>query len=1056
MNGSNPNNGGPISWMARNPVAANLAALVLIVGGIVVGGQVKQEVFPEFDLDMVAIGVPYPGASPSEVEQGILLAIEEEIRGLDGVKRVSSTAVESAGSVIVELLAGEDQNRALTDIKTAIDRIVTFPEEAERPTVSLVSSRREVITMVIYGEVGDKILRSLADETRDALLEYEDISYVELAGVRPLEIHVDVPQAALRAHRITLEQIAAQVRLSAVELPAGAVKTRAGEVLLRTAERRDLGEEFEDLTILSDATGTQVRLADIATVKDGFADIDLTGEFDGQPAIMIQAFRVGDQTPIEVADAVKDYIETNKDRLPPGVGVSVLMDWSEIYQQRVDLLLRNATIGLILVLLTLTMFLEMRLAFWVTFAIPLSFLGSLLFMPAMDVSINMLSLFAFIVTLGMVVDDAIVVGENVFLLRRRGDTYIQAAIKGARQMATPVTFAILTSVAAFLPLVFVAGIMGKFMKVIPMIVISVLVISLLESFFVLPAHLGHLKEVKGKGLWALFNRHQQRFSRFLEWLIKRTYAPVLERVLRFRYLTLAVGLAMFITTVGFIRGGHIDFTFMPSVESDLVYASVVMPFGTPLEETEEVRDRLSGAARKVLEDNGEKDILRGFFTLTGVPLRGGGGPHAAASMSTGTHLTNVAVYMVQSDQRNITAGDFTRRWRERVGEIPNAESITFNFKAGPSAGAAIDIQLSHTDLKVLEKAGADLAGALATYNGVFDVNDGFEEGKPQLDFTMKPAASSLGVTAMDLGRQVRAAFYGAEALRQQRGRDEVRVMVRLPEAERRTEKDVEDLLIRTPAGGEIPLLQAAEVHRGRSYTAIRRTDGKRTADITADVVEGVANPEKVRIDLEKDVIPDLMDRYPGLGYSLEGKQRERAESMDSLANLYLVAMILIFALLAVPLKSYVQPIVVMSAIPFGLVGAVIGHLAMGFDLSLISMMGIVALSGVVVNDSLILVDTANKNLRNEGMVPMKAIFEAGLRRFRPITLTSLTTFLGLAPMIFESSVQARFLIPMAISLGFGILFATFIILLIVPSLFLIVADVRRLVLRSDNGGTIAS
>ena len=1048
MKGPDPTNGGPVSWMARNPVAANLAALVLIVGGIVVGRQVKQEVFPEFDLDMVAIGVPYPGASPSEVEQGILLAIEEEVRGLDGVKRVSSTAVESAGSVIVELLTGEDQNRLLTDIKTAVDRIVTFPEEAERPTVSLVSSRREVITMVIFGDVGDKVLRNLADQTRDDLLEYEDISNVELAGVRPLEIHVEVPQAALRAHRITLEQIAAQIRRSAVELPAGAVKTNAGEILLRTAERRNLGKDFEDLTILSDSTGTRVQLADIADVSDGFADIDVSGEFDGKPAIMIQAYRVGDQTPVEVSDAVKEYIEKNRDLLPPGVGISVLMDWSEVYQQRVDLLLRNASIGLILVLITLGMFLEIRLAFWVTFAIPLSFLGSLLFMPAMDVSINMLSLFAFIVTLGMVVDDAIVVGENVYLLRRKGASYIDAAIKGARQMAVPVTFAILTSIAAFLPLALMAGIMGKFMKVIPMIVISVLVISLLESFFVLPAHLGHLKEVKGKGLWALFNRHQQRFSRFLEWLIRRTYAPVLKRVLRARYLTLAAGLAMLIATVGFIKGGHIDFTFMPSVESDLVYASVVMPFGTPLEETEAVRDRLSRAGREVLEEHGGDDILRGFFTLTGVPLRGGG-PHSAVSAGTGTHLTNVAIYMVQSDQRPVTAGEFTRQWRQRVGELPNTESVTFNFKAGPSSGPAINIQLSHSDLKVLEQAGSDLATALATYDGVFDVDDGFEEGKPQLDFRIRPAASSLGVTAMDLGRQVRAAFYGAEALRQQRGRDEVRIMVRLPEVERRTEKDVEDLLIRTPAGGEITLQQAAEVRRGRSYTSIRRTDGKRTADITADVIEGVANPEKVRIDLERDVIPGLKDRYPGLGYTVEGQQRERAESMDSLANLYLVAMILIFALLAVPLKSYVQPIVVMSAIPFGLVGAVIGHLFMGFDLSLISMMGIVALSGVVVNDSLILVDTANKNFRDEGMSPSKAMYEAGVRRFRPIILTSLTTFLGLAPMIFESSVQARFLIPMAISLGFGILFATFIILLIVPSLFLIVADLKRFFVRKD-------
>jgi len=1032
---------GPIAWMARNSVAANLAAATLIFGGIVVGLQTKQEVFPEFDLDMVTIGVVYPGASPSEVEQGILLAVEEAVRGLDGVKKVTSTAIEGAGSVLVELLDGTDQNKALADIKAAVDRIVTFPEDAERPVVSLVSNRHEVIDLVIYGDVDEKTLRHLADRTRDDLLAYPNITYVELGGVRKLEIDINVPQENLRAHGLTLEQIAFQVRQGAVELPGGGVKTKGGEVLLRTAERRDLGREFEDITVLSNSTGARVRLADIADIKDGFEDTDVSAEFYGKPAAMVNVFRIGDQTPMDVASSVKEYIADVKGSLPPGVGISIWRDWSEVYQQRVSLLLRNAAWGLMLVLLTLGLFLEIRLAFWVTFGIPLSFIGSLLFLPAMDVTINMLSLFAFIVTLGMVVDDAIVVGENVYLLKRQGMPPIEAAIKGARQMAMPVTFAVLTTVAAFAPLLFVSGIMGKFMRVIPIIVISVLTISLIESFFVLPAHLGHLKAVKGRGLWVLLNKHQQRFSRYLEWVIKKTYAPVLERAVRNRYVTLAIALAILIATAGFIKGGHIDMTFMPKVDSDVVSANAVLPFGAPIEHTRKVRDRLVKAAKAVIAKNGGEKLLRGLYTQVGASLNSAG--HAGPSnVIEGSHLAGVQVFMVPSDDRAITAEEFARKWRERVGEIPGLENLTFKYTAGPSGGASIDVQLIHPDIHVLERAGADLAAALATYDGVQDIDDGFEEGKPQLDFRVRPTARALGITATDLGRQVRSAFYGAEALRQQRGRDEVRVMVRLPQSERRTEQDVEDLLIRTPGGGEIPLFQAASVKRGRAYTAIRRTDGRRTVDVTADTVQGKADPQKVLRELEKQTIPDLIKRYPGLTYRLEGEQRERAESLASLKSGFLFALVLIFALLAIPFRSYIQPVVVMSAIPFGLVGAVIGHLLMGFDLSIISMMGIVALSGVVVNDSLLMVNTINEYRNDRGMDLHEAVLQAGVRRFRPILLTSVTTFLGLAPMIFETSIQARFLLPMAISLGYGIMFATFITLLLVPALYLMVEDIR--------------
>lgn len=1035
---------GPLSFMARNPVAANLLALTFLVGGALMGLRVKQEVFPEFEVDMVLIAVPYPGASPSEVEQGILLPIEEAIRGLDGIDRIVATASEGVGTVMVELLIGTDNNKAMTDIKAAVDRIVNFPQDAERPTVSLASNRREVINLVIYGDVEERVLRRLAEQARDDLLDSETISYVELAGVRPLEISVEVPRQALRTYDLTLDRIAQEIARAAVELPGGGVETPGGEVLFRMAERRDFGEEFADLTLLSTESGTEVKLGDVATIIDGFADTDEAARYFGKPAAMVKVFRVGDQTPIEVADEVKRYVEEHAAELPPGVGIAAWRDWSEIYRDRIDLLLRNARLGLVLVFLTLGLFLELRLAFWVTVGIPISFLGAILLMPALDVSVNMLSLFAFIVVLGMVVDDAIVVGENVYDLRRKGVPSVRAAILGVKQMAGPVTFAVLTTVAAFLPLAFIPGVLGKFFGVIPIIVISVLAISLVESLFILPAHLAHLKTPRRRGLRAWVHRQQQRFAHGLEWFVRRTYAPVLAATLRHRYLTLAVGLAILIATIGFIRGGHIDIGFMPKVDSDIVTANAVLPFGSPIEQTKVIEQRLLAAGEQVLERHGGRRITRGIYTQVGAPVEGGGA-RSVSIAGGGSHLAGVQMYMVPSDQRDVTAAQVAREWREAVGDIPGLESLTFKYTTGPSGGAAVDVQLAHRDIQVLEEAAREVAAALGTFDGVRDIDDGFERGKPQLDFTVRPDARSLGLTAADIGRQVRSAFYGAEALRQQRGRDEVRVYVRLPESERTSEHDVEQLLVRTPAGGELPLFRAADVARGNAYTRIQRTDGSRVVNVTADVVEGVANATKIRESLEVDVLPTIVKHYPGLTYSFEGEAREMRKAMSALKTGYLFALFLIYVLLAVPFRSYIQPLVVMTAIPFGIVGAVLGHIVMGFDLSLISMMGIIALSGVVVNDSLLLIDTTNEGQRVTGLSPLKAVYHAGVRRFRPILLTSLTTFFGLAPMIFEPSVQARFLIPMAISLGFGILFTTVIVLLLVPSLYLMTEDLKRLV-----------
>ena len=689
-------------------------------------------------------------------------------------------------------------------------------------------------------------------------------------------------------------------------------------------------------------------------------------------------------------------------------------------------------------LVTLGIFLEIRLAFWVTLGIPISFLGALLFLPAWDVSINMISMFAFIVTLGMVVDDAIVVGENVYALRKQGLGFLPAAIQGAREMAVPVTFSIMTTIAAFLPLLIIPGFIGKVFGVIPAVVISVLLISLLESLFVLPAHLAHVGTPREKGLRAWLHNVQQRFSGQLERFIERAYQPFLAVCLRWRYAVVAAGLATLIGTFGFIAGGRINFTFMPTIDSDMVSVTAVLPYGSPIEDTSQVQERLVAAAQETVDSLGGRRVLRGLFAEVG-SLRGGGGSSAAS----GEHLTTVYVYLVPTGERDFNAVDFTKRWREKTGEVAGLESLQFDYTAGRSAGKPIAIRLSHEDMDELEAAASELAQELEQFAGVMDVDDGYERGKPQLNMKIRPEARSLGITANELGRQTRSSFYGVEALRQQRHRDEIRVMARLPRAERSSEHDIEDLLVRTAAGGEIPLFVAAEVERGHSYTQIRRAEGRRILDVTADVVRGAGDPGKILMDARAEIFPRLQANHPGLGFSLEGEQREMNKAMGGLKTTYPVAMVLIFTLLAIPFRSYVQPLVVMSAIPFGLVGAVIGHVIMGFNLSIISMMGLVALSGVVVNDSLILVDAAN-GFRREGSDCFDAIWRAGGRRFRPILLTSLTTFLGLAPMIFETSVQARFMIPMAISLGFGILFATMIVLLLVPSLYLIVEDLRGL------------
>ncbi len=1020
--------GGAIAWMASNHVTANIMMLVFLIGGLFMTTRVKQEVFPEFSLDLVTITVAYPGASPEEVESGIVLALEEAVRGVAEIKRVQATASEGMARVTVELHAGADGQQAYQEIDQEVARIVTLPKEAEEPQVRLQTMRRLVRNLVIYGDVGEHVLRELGEEARDVLLQSPKITQVNVAGVRDMEIHIEISQETLRTYGLSLDGVAQTIASATLEVPGGSVRTEGGEILLRVKERRDWAREFAGLPVVTAQSGAVVRLSDIATVSEGFEDSNVEQRFDGLSCVDVEVYRVGAQTPIGVSAEVDRILLDIEEILPPGVEVASTINRSENYEQRLRLLLKNAFLGLILVLVVLGLFLNMRLAFWVTMGIPVSFLGGLLLMPAIGVTINMITMFAFIIALGIVVDDAIVAGENIYEYRRRGMGFLQAAIQGTRDVAVPISFSILTNIVAFLPLAFIPGFMGKIFVSIPMVVVTVFIISWVEALFILPAHLAHGNSGAHTGIEGRINRVQQRVAEKLELFIKGRYSRFLQRAISNRRVTVALGLVLLMLVLSYVFSGRMGMILMPKVESDRAVVTAVLPYGVPLERAREVRGLLEEAAGRVIDEHGGDRLSEG--------IKG----------RVNENTIEVTVFLTDPDERPMNTFRFTSLWREETGQIPGLEMLRFEAdRGGPGAGAALTVELSHRDVEILNEASSDLARRLAEFTYTKDIDDGYSPGKEQMDFRIRIEGQALGLTASSVARQVRSSFYGAQALRQQRGRNEVKVLVRLPEAARSREADVERLLVQTPAGTWVPLLEVADVDRRRAYTSISRRDGRRTVQVTSGV-EPFDQSSVVQASLEASVLPSLVEDYPGLSYSFEGFQADIKESMRALIGGFALAMIISYALLSIPFRSYTQPLVVMMAIPFGIVGAVLGHLLMGYSMSIISLMGIIALSGVVVNDSLILISYANK-LRGEGLSAEEAIHKAGVRRFRPILLTTMTTYGGLAPMIFETSRQARFMIPMAISLGYGIVFATLITLVLVPSLYLLVEDAQSALAR---------
>lgn len=1014
---------GLLAWFARNHVAANLLMIAVVTVGLVAATKIKQEVYPSFEIDTVSIRMQYRGASPEEVETSIVLPIESELRGMELVRRVIANAREGGASVVVEINPGFDRNRALQEITAAVQRVSLFPDDAELPVIALGSGRRRsVMSIAVYGDLSERTLVDFARQLQDGLLADPDIALVSVSGMREPEIHIEIPQEQLRALGLTLGDVARTIDASALDVPAGTLKTPGGDILLKTTERRDFASEFRNLEVISTMDGSKVRLSEIASVRDDFEESDREAYFNGQRAVFLSVYSSEEQPPLKIAAAVRRFIEKQRPSLPPSVGVTLTRDRSDDYQERISLLFQNGAIGLILVLLALGLLLELRVAFWTAIGIPVSIIGSLVLLPVLDATINMISLFGFIITLGIVVDDAVVVGEDIFHKISQGMPRLDAAVEGVRQMSVPVVFAVSTNIIAFLPLLFVTGEAGLFFKVLPAVVIAVFTVSLVECLLILPAHLSSKRQrhaVDGRlSLFERFDRKQAAFREHLDGVMERSYEPLLQAAIRHRAITISVFVTGLAVVGGYVASGRIDFAFRPTIETNFIQAEIEMPSGTPIDRTREVAMEIEAAARRAVERTGEEGILVGIF-------------NEIAERS--SNEAEVSVTLVPQSQRTITGGEFASVWREEIGTISDLESLFFDYIFGPGGSAEIDIQLAHPEVETLRAAASDVAEAIALYPGVKDVRKGFGREMPQFNFEIKPAGRSMGITADELGRQIRHAFYGAEALRQPRGHDELRVMVKLPEEARRSLSGLEDLLVRAPNGGEIPLGQAADVISTSAPVRIERVNGARVLNVTGNVILGETTGNKVLGAFAQNELPAILAKFPGLRYTFEGEQREQREAMDGLLWGLVASVFVIYALMASLLRSYVQAFVVLLTIPWSLAGAVVGHILLGFELSVFSVFGMIALCGMVVNGAFVLAVTRNRYL-SEGRDAGQVTKLAAQRRFRPIFLTSLTTFLGLGPMIFETSIQAKFLVPMAISVGIGTLVSSLVILFLIPAI----------------------
>ena len=1028
--------------MARNSVAANVLMLFLVLAGLAAARNLVQEILPELSLDRVQILVAYPGATPGEIEESIVRKVEEQIRGVEGLDRLEATASEGLGSVIAQFKSGTDVDRAINEVKAEVDRIITFPEGAERPQVREITSRQNVIRLLVHGDAPERALKELAYDIEEGISSLPEVSLAEVSGARPYEVSIEVPLSRLRALGLTLEDIALAVRQGSMELSAGTLSTGEDEILVRTLGRNYDQGDFEDIIVLTRPDGTSVRLSEIATVRDGFADTDLSLRYNGRKAVGIDVYRASNEKVLEIAEAVREHLTSEVlPALPAGVGVEIWKDDSVEVSGRLGLMIENALLGLALVLVALTLFLEVRLALWVATGLAISFIGTFLFMGFLGVSVNMFSLMALVLALGIVVDDAIVVGESVFTQRERGVRGVAAAIQGTRRVSAPVIFSVLTTVTAFAALLPAPGPQGELGRPIPLVVITVLLISLVESLLVLPNHLSHLP-APGASDEGWLSRRLSRVRGRVNVLLKRVVDGPLDRGLRLAVdqpsIVLASAAGLLVLTMAAVSAGVVPNQFLTPIEGEVVSANLEMPVGTPGERTSAVAAQLEAAGHRAVEHisrerDADADLEVGVALTVGQPAAlydplGGNAVEAARG-----HLGTVQFKLIDWERHDIAPSTFERLWREEVGALPAARSLSISSNL-ITLGLPVHFELSHPDPERLAVIADEFVAELSGFDGVFDVRSNLDEGFRELQLELKPAARTLNLTVGHFASQVRSAFFGAEALRVQRGREDVGVYVRLPEEERNSAADVERYPVRTP-GGEVPLNQVASAGFARSAATINRMDGRRAVTVTADVDPVLATGQQVNRSLEGGILERLSAEDRLFEYTFGGQRKQQEEANADLGRSLFLALLVMYALMAIPFGSYTQPLIILAAVPLGLIGAVAGHMLLGLSLGIWSMYGLIGVSGVVVNDSLMMIKFIN-DLKASGLPVRDAIVTGAKDRFRAILLTSVTTFVGVAPLVFETSTHAQHLVPLAASVGFGILIATALLMLVIPALLM--------------------
>ena len=1022
-----------ITWFARNNVAANLLMTVLLVGGLVTAFTIKKEIQPKIETNFVRVDMPFLGAGPEDVEEGILIKIEEAIQDIEGIKEITAIARRGSGTVNVEVMGEYGVAEVMDEVKSRVDAIPNFPDNTEKPVVSRTRFQQQVVLLSVYGDVSERTLKEFAKDVRNQVTTLPGISRAEILGGRDYEISIEVSEYTLQKFDLTLAGVADAVRRGSLDLPAGSIRSDAGDIQVRTKGQAYVGRDFEDIVVRTNPDGTRLLLKDIANIDDGFEDRGRFSEYSGKPAITIQVLSVGDQSELAISETIETWVQEQKATLPEGISVAAWADVSHYLKGRLDMMSKNLFMGAALVFLTLALFLRLKLAFWVMVGLPVAFLGTFAFMPTFGVTVNMMSLFAFILVLGIVVDDAIVIGESAYTNMRAKGHSVDNIVEGVLKVAVPATFGVLTTMAAFLPILMVQGIFGEFFASIGWVVVLCLFFSIVESKLILPAHLAHMK-VKhyDENTTNPFVRFQRFFSEGIHKLVDNVYQPFLKFCLNWRHTTLATFFFLLLFWIALVAGGLLRSDFFQNITADFLQVNVEMNEGTPENSTYDalrrVQEGLWEVDRKVSEEQGMESgaVLSHLLAFANNQTSG-----------------QVIAELVKDEFSVIDGPEVLRRWREEVGEIPGAKQLEFEGATGPGGGPDISLTLIGANIDEVARAGAALEQRIKSYEGVFDVQNSYERGRPEIKINILPEAEALGLTLADLAGQVRAGFYGAEVQRVQRGQDEVKVMVRFPKDERDSVGYLDSMRIRTPDGGRVPFHAVADVEMTESPMLIRRYDRERAVRITADVDKDNHDPSKILEDIMQKELPEVLAQFPGVRSRLSGLSQMGQEIQMDLLKGAMLALFLIYALMAIPLKSYSQPLIIMSVIPFGIIGALFGHWVLGLPVSMPSYFGIIALSGVVVNDSLILVDRVNKE-RLAGTPLTEAVMTGARQRFRPILLTSLTTFLGLVPItLFEKSLQAQFLIPMAASLAFGIVFATLITLILIPSLYLILDDFKN-------------